>query len=162
MIRYWIALPLLALSVGAQADWQGVQWGMSPEAVIAAGGSEIVAVDEIKDKRIQDNHRLATSRAVIDDVGYVLDYFFKPKSRELVLVSHVPAKTDCDVAIASHNRRFGDGKPDVKSTVIQPGKPPLVTTKFVWRDPASGDLIEGANVAVTEYRIRYCQFLHSK
>lgn len=162
MNRYWVALPLLLVSVAAQADWQAPRWGMKLEAVVAAGGSEIVAVDEIEDKRIQENHRLASSKAVIDGVSYTLDYFFKPKSSELVLVSHVPAKTDCDAAIASHIRRFGDGKPDVKSTVIQRGKPPLVTTKFVWRDPASGDLIEGADVAVPDYGIRYCQFLHSQ
>lgn len=162
MNRYWVALSLIAVSVAAQADWQAPRWGMQPEAVVAAGGAEIVAVEEIEDKRIQENHRLASSKAVIDGVGYALDYFFKPQSRGLVLVNHVPVKTDCDAAIASHNRRLGDGKAEVKSTVIQRGKPPLVTTKYVWRDPASGDLIEGSDVAVPDYGIRYCQFLHSQ
>ncbi len=155
------AVAIAALPVAAQADWQAVSWGMLPAAVIAAGGGQIQPTDEIKEKRINDNYRLATGQAVIDGIGYTLDYFFKPDTTKLVQVNHTPAKTDCDAAFASHSKRFGDGKPEVKTIQMKPGKPPLVQTRYSWKDPARGDQIAGIDLAVAEYGIRYCQFLHS-
>lgn len=155
------AVSIAALPVAAQADWQAVRWGMLPEAVIAAGGGQIQATQEIKDKRILDNYRLATSQATVDGVGYTLDYYFKPKDRKLALINYVPAKTDCDAAIASYTKRFGEGKGEVKSMELKPGKPPIIQTKYSWSDAASGDHIAGSNIQVVEYGIRYCQFLHS-
>jgi hypothetical protein len=158
----WVAPPLLALSVAAQADWQLVQWGMSPEAVIAAGGGEISAAEDAPGKRIQSMSYLATSHATIDGIAYQLNYFFKPKDKQLALINFVPAKTDCDAALASHIRQFGDGKAKVEEIKGLSGKPPIVTTKYFWKDSTRGDHIEAVDVAVKEYDIRYCQFLHSK
>ena len=155
------AVAIAALPVAAQADWQAVRWGMLPDAVIAAGSGQIQATEEIKDQRILDNYRLATSRATVDGVDYILDYYFKPKDRKLALINYVPAKTDCDAAIASYTKRFGEGTGEVKSTAIKPGKPPIIQTKYSWADSARGDHIAGSDIAVVEYGIRYCQFLHS-
>ena len=134
---------------------------MQPAAVVAAGGGDIQAVEEVKDKRILDKFHLATSQAEVDGIGYTLDYFFDPRTKQLVLINFRPAKTDCDLAIASHTKRFGDGHGQVEVKEVQPGKPPLVMTKFDWKDAATGDHISGSDVAVKEYNIRYCQFLRS-
>ena len=156
-----MAVAIAAIPVAAQADWLAVHWGMQPDAVVAAGGGDIRAVEEDKDKRILDKLGLATSQAKIDDISYTLDYFFDPRTKQLVLINFKPAKTDCDLAIASHIKRFGDGHSQVEVKEVQRGKPPLVMTKFSWRDAVTGDSIAGSDIAVKEYNIRYCQFLRS-
>ena len=156
-----MAVAIAAIPVAAQADWLAVHWGMQPDAVVAAGSGAIQAVEEDKGKRILDKFRLATSHAEVDGIGYTLDYFFEPSSRQLVLINFSPEKADCDLAIASHTMRFGDGHGQVKVQEVQRGKPPLVMTKFDWKDAATGDHISGSDVAVKEYNIRYCQFLRS-
>ena len=156
-----MAVAIAAIPVAAQADWLAVHWGMQPDAVVAAGGGDIQAVEEVKDKRILDKFRLATSQAEVDGIGYTLDYFFEPSSRQLVLINFSPEKADCDLAIASHTKRFGDGSAKVDVKILKPGKPPLVMTKFSWRDAVTGDSIAGGDIAVKEYDIRYCQFLRS-
>ncbi len=156
-----VATALLLVSSAALADWQAVQWNMTPDAVIAAGGGEIAAAKDEPGKRIQNNLYLAFGTATVDGIEYKLDYFFRPKDRQLVMINYTPAEQDCDAALASHTKRLGDGKAKVDVLKGPPNRPPIVTTKHFWTSPASGDQIESVDVAVKEFGIRYCQFLHS-
>ncbi len=153
-------LGVLALASPALAGFEFANWGMTADQLVAASNGAASPVQEEKGKRIRSLFRLANGKTAIGGVDYALDYFFEPKSKKLAAINFVPAKTDCDAAIAEHKARLGTPTEKRKEAVIQAGKPPLVTVEYEWAGGALGsDKVSGVDVSVVEMNIRYCQFL---
>ena len=153
-------LGIFAPASPALAGFEFANWGMSADQLVAASNGAASPVEEKKDKRIRKLLRLATGKTAIGGINYTLDYFFDPKSKKLAAINFVPAKTDCDAAIAEHKARLGTPTEHRKEAIIQAGKPPLVTIEYEWTGGTLGsDKVSGVDVSVTEMNIRYCQFM---
>jgi hypothetical protein len=136
---------------------------MSASEVVAASNGGIASVKEAKDERIRGMLRMASGKAEIEGVSFDVDYFFNPKTKKLAAINFIPAKTQCDAALAAHTARFGSPAEKTKVMPIEQGKPPLVQVEYEWSGSAAlgSDRIAGVDVSVKEFDIRYCQFLRT-
>jgi hypothetical protein len=113
-VKYWLALPLLAFSAPALADWQYTKWGMSVDEVLAASQGTASKVRDKKGERVRELPRLALGKTKEGETEFIVEFFFKKK--KLRLIRYVPSS---DMTCAAEEQvfldQFGPASPTVDS-----------------------------------------------
>lgn len=155
-----IAGALLAVTGFAplSAQEQGWNWGMGVDEVIAAvNGTK--KVKEKKDQRILGAHRLAEGTTEVDGVPFKTAFYFDPATKGLSKVNHTPSVDNCLAARDAIAARLGEGKVEMKSDAILPGRQLLNQENRLWSEPLHGGTINYVSVSFGD-DLQYCQILH--
>ncbi len=154
-----LALCILGMAPSpAQATWNGTQWGMSVDQVIATIGESASKVRDERDKRILNTHRLVTSHDTREDLHYTVDYFFTPRDKRLTKVNLKPEPAECPIARAAFAVTLGEGDQQEKRIEIAPDRPAIIEFKQVWQDPAGQGTVSYLSVSF-DSDLRFCQIL---
>lgn len=161
MTRAGLAIAALALtaSVPALAGWDRPAWGQTLAELLARGDLAAAKTKDKKDERIHEARKLAQGQAEIDGVAYTVNYFFEPKADRLSKVNLVPEASQCTAARDSFTARQGEGKREIKRTVIMADRPELVQEVIDWTLPDGQGTISYVSVSFGE-EMKYCQLLH--